>query len=175
MGTNSEFLIPFKGLENGIHNYRFQVSSDFFEKFENSRIQNGNYEVDLILDKRDQMIILDFTFEGQFEAACDRCLANIDIPSFGEDQIVVKLKEEEENATKANIVFIEPDAHILDVSGFINIMIHLHLPLINERDCESEAYKYCDHDILDKIEGGETENEENSGNTWDALKDLNLD
>ena len=175
MGTNSEFLIPYKGLENGIHNYRFQVSTDFFDNFDNAIIRKGNYQIDLIFDKRDMMMILDFSFEGQFEATCDRCLSTIDIPSKGGDQIILKTKEKEEMQEKDNVVILESDESSIDVSVFINNMLHLHLPIINERDCEGDGYKYCDHTALDKIEYGDDQSEKKSGDMWDALKDLNLD
>ena len=173
MGTHNEYLIPFKGLENGIHYYRFQVSTDFFSKFENSRIQKGNYTVDLIFDKRDQMMILDLSFDGNYSGACDRCLVMIDIPHEGQDQIIIKLQGDSNAIESDEVVIIDDDSHEIDVSGFIHEMIHLHLLLINERDCDLENYKFCDHSILDKIDG-EQKKEGGSGD-WDILKDLNLD
>jgi len=177
MAMKEEFLIPFKGLENGIHNYRFQVSTDFFEVFESSRIQKGKYQVDLILDKRDQMIILDFSFEGNYWADCDRCLTNIEIPNTGDDQVIVKYQSSSSGEESEDVLLIEDDVHKIDVAPLIHSMIHLNLPLINERDCEGEDYIYCDHKILDKIDGesdGEDDDDQDS-NTWDALKDLNFD
>ena len=181
MGEKGEFLIPFKGLENGIHNYRFQVSTDFFKKFEKSRVQNGKYQVDLIFDKRDQMMILDFSFEGHFNASCDRCLAMIDIPSNGDDRVIVKQNGSSSVDQNEDVVWIEDDANKIDVAPMIHTMIHLHLPLINERNCEDEDYIFCDHAVLDKIDGESAEesdkddDSDSDSGTWDALKDLNLD
>lgn len=174
MAMKKEFLIPFKGLENGIHNYRFQVSTDFFEKFESSRIKNGEYQVDLIFDKRDQMMILDFSFEGHYLADCDRCLVNIEIPSSGDDRLFVKYQSSSSDEENEDVVLIEDDVHEIDVASMIHSMIHIHMPLINERDCEGEDYKYCDHTILDKIDGeiDDDDEEDDDSNTWDALKDL---
>ncbi len=173
MGANSDYNIPFKGLENGIHNYRYQISTDFFKKFENSRIAECNYAVELILDKRDHMMILDFSFNGEFRAICDLCLAMISIPSEGRDQIIVKIENEAKVNGEENVVMIDPDIHNLDISTFIYDVLHLHLPLKNERDCESDGYEHCDHTILDKI--GSRENNENIGGSWDILKKLELD
>lgn len=178
MGNNTEYIILFKGLENGIHNFSFQVSTEFFTQFEKAIVQKGNYKVHLILDKRDQMLILDFSFEGEYEASCDRCLAQIGIPTIGEDQIIAKLKDENDIEVKDNVVFLEADAHSIDVAPFINDMVHLNLPLVNERDCEADDYKYCDHDILDKLEdsaGEDDKEEETQSGNWDVLKDLNLE
>ncbi len=177
MGINTEYLIPFKGLENGVHKYRFQVSTEFFLNFENSRIKKGNYIVDLIFDKRDLMMILDFSFHGDYQGSCDRCLTIIDIPNEGNDQIIVKFQNDVTLDSSQEVVIIEDDAHEIDVSSFINNMIHLHLPLVNKRNCEEEEYKFCDHSLLDKLERTQEDGDEGRepGTNWDALKDLNLD
>ena len=172
MGANLEFLIPFKGLQNGIHEYRFQVRTDFFEAFENSRIEEGDYEVDLQLEKRDHMMILDFSFTGKFRAVCDRCLSRIDIPSEGSDQIIVKMESQTQKPVEENVIFLDPDAQHLDVSGLIYDALHLHLPIKNERDCEAEDNKFCDRLILDKID--QQEKVKSPDHTWDVLKELKL-
>ena len=172
MGANSEFLIPFTGLHNEIHEYRFQVRTDFFKTFENSRIKEGDYEIDLALDKREQMMILDFSFTGKFRAACDRCLSRIDIPSEGSDQIIVKIESQTQKPVEENVIFLNPDAHHLDVAGLIHDALHLHLPIKNERDCEAADNKSCDRLILDKID--QQEKVKSPDHTWDVLKELKL-
>ena len=175
MDTIAEYLIPFKGLENGIHNYRFQVKSEFFKKFENSRVQNGNYLIDLIFDKRDQMMILDFSFAGKFRASCDRCLTDIDINNSGEDRVIVKIKSTQTIEENEEVIYLHDDDHKIDIAPIIFDMIQLHLPLSNLRDCERDEYKYCNHDVLDKIDFDEDVKSEDENGNWDILKDLNLD
>ena len=172
MGANTEFLIPFKGLQNGIHNYRFQVSTEFFKTFENSRIEEGSYNVDLELEKREDMMILDISFTGTFKTECDRCLSNISIPSKGEDRMIVKIEREASNADEENVISLSHEEHQLDVSEIIFDAITLHLPIKNERDCEKDGYIYCDKQILKRIESKEKVLEKNS--TWDILNKLNL-
>ncbi|MEE9373513.1 MAG: DUF177 domain-containing protein [Saprospiraceae bacterium] len=178
MGNHTEFLIPFEGLENGEHNYRFQVSTDFFENFENSRIQSGNYEVHLKFDKTDQMMILDFSFEGYYHSSCDRCLTMINIPTSGTEQVIVKLLSTTSENENEAVVVIEDDAHQIDVAPFISDMINLNLPLVNERDCDAENYKFCDHTVLDEIGGDRNDtskSDDNISESWDVLKKLKFD
>ena len=172
MGANTEFHIPFKGLQNGINNYRFQVRTDFFKTFENSRIEEGSYNVDLELEKREDMMILDISFTGTFKTECDRCLSNINIPSKGEDRIIVKIEREITTSDEENVISLNQDEHQLDISEMIFDAIILHLPIKNERDCEKEGYAYCDKQILERIVFNEKVLHKKG--TWDILNKLKL-
>ena len=75
MSVLKVFTIPLLGLKIGMHEFDFEVSSDFFAEFEGSPISEANFEVKLYLDKRpDEMLVLVFTFQGTTAAECDRCL-----------------------------------------------------------------------------------------------------
>lgn len=173
MGKNDEFLIPFKGLANGMYEYRFQLKADFFTNFENTQITSGQFDVRLSFEKRDRMIVLDFDFEGDYRAGCDRCLAEIDIPLDGNDRIIAKVQSEASEIEEDNVVIMSDDQHILDVSNMIFDAIHLHMPLKNERDCEADGFVYCDHDVLDKLDSAQDDNDDSD--TWDILRKLSID
>ena len=64
MESLQEFSIAFKGLKDGSHNYHFDIRHRFFGSFENSIIQDGELAVDLILDKRPDLMILHFKING---------------------------------------------------------------------------------------------------------------
>ena len=84
------FTLPIKGLSHGVHSLTFDVSEDFFGQFEGSPIENGKFEVLLELDKRIDMLILDFNIRGKAFTQCDRCLADIKLPLSGENRLLVK-------------------------------------------------------------------------------------
>ena len=64
MNALDYFSVPYKGLGNGIHHLKFFVDSDFFKEFEDSHLDNGNFEVNVELDKRHDHSILNFQIEA---------------------------------------------------------------------------------------------------------------
>ncbi|NJN33387.1 MAG: hypothetical protein HC817_03165 [Saprospiraceae bacterium] len=47
MDNLKEFSIPIKGLKTGVHEFNFHIEKSFFEQFEGSAIQDGDFQVHL--------------------------------------------------------------------------------------------------------------------------------
>ncbi len=56
-----------------MHTYEFDIVDAFFEKVEYSLIDKGNVRVTLNLEKKETMMIGDFSIEGEVKASCDLC------------------------------------------------------------------------------------------------------
>ena len=56
MKNLKEFSLPIKGLKSGVHEFDFEIGNDFFKNFENSPIEEGNFNVHLTFDKHDAFI-----------------------------------------------------------------------------------------------------------------------
>lgn len=177
MDALKPFKIPIKGLKPGIHQYKFDVDRLFFSHFEGSPIEEGNIKVTLKIDKRPEMLVLDFDFEGKTATNCDRCLANIQLPIIGQHQMVVKFTEIEKEDDE-EVIYLTWEAPELDVARFIYENIVLSLPMIKVYDCEEEENPPCNDEMLDylnndqSIPSSETTGEEpESGNSiWSELK-----
>lgn len=169
MDALKQFSIPIKGIQNGVHQFDFQLDTAFFEAFEDSIIKEGFFDVKLEVDKRPDMFVLVFSFEGTVKTACDRCLEIIDLPVEGSEQLLVKLAETP--SEEAEIVYITPTLTSLNVAKYIYEFINLSLPLIKVYDCENDTPRPCNDNMLDYLEPDD--NEEKSNPIWDALKDLN--
>ena len=72
----SKYNIEFKGLNEGSHDFEFEVDNKFFEHFEESLVDNGNILVKVALEKRSAFIKINFKIKGWLELTCDRCLDN---------------------------------------------------------------------------------------------------
>lgn len=180
MKSLTNFVLPFSGLKNGIYLFDYQIDKNFFEKFENAIIKEGNLGVQLKFDKRPSFFVLTFNFSGTIDMICDRCLENFDMPMQGEQQLIVRLdeadKEEEEE-----IVYIKPTDVELDVSKYIYELIHLGLPIrkicVEDENgnptCNTTVMQYLTGDESSEVE--EEEEPKTSGNLWSALKDLKID
>lgn len=177
MSVLKVFTIPLLGLKTGMHEFDFEVNSDFFAEFEESPISEANFKVKLYLDKRpDEMLVLVFTFQGTTAAECDRCLAEIQLPVKGEEQLVVKYADTAKE--EAEVVYLAKGTPEINVARYIYEFIILSLPIIKVYDCEEEDPLPCDVVMLDKLEAinneseEEDKGEEGGSSVWDALKGL---
>jgi uncharacterized protein len=173
MDKLKEFSLPIKGLKNGIHEYNFQIDGEFFENFENSPIEKGNFDVHVTLDKRDAFFELVFDFDGTIQTECDRCTASIDLP-FGDTQNLTVKYSLEESEDDAEIVFITHDTSIFNVAKYIYEFICLSVPYHKTYDCENDEKPPCDFDVLDRIsdEPIAEEKEEENKNPFGDLKNI---
>jgi len=174
MQSESEFVIPYLGLLNGEHYYDFSIDQHFWRKFETSKISEGQMQVSVIFDKLDRHVTLSINCKGAFKAQCDRCVAEIMIPIEFEDTIIVKIQES--SADEIEVTFLDPKTSHIDLAPMIYESIHVHMPMINVKDCEEEGYKDCDQEILDRLYGGsqEIKKEKPSSGIWGELDKLNL-
>ncbi len=167
-----EFVLPVKGMYNGLHQYDWEIGPSFFEQFEQSPVQRAKVAVGLELDKRPDMYDLNFTFEGTVESECDRCLAPIHLPVAGEGRLLVKLGEDE-GLDDPDVIFIHPETQQFNVAQFIYEFIVLNLPMIKVYDCESDTPVPCDFEMLRRInQAQEQASKDNQASVWDELKKL---
>ncbi len=177
MESLKEFSIPIRGLGNRLHEFEFRVDHDFFSHFEDSMIETGEFTVVLEMDKRPDLMDLNFRISGLFDTQCDRCLQPIRLPIEGEHGVIVK-SDSMKSDDDAEIFYIPDAATALDVSRFVYEYVCLSIPLIKMYDCQSEEKPPCDFKVLEYLNrdsdmGQEEENKkESGGSVWDALKDF---
>lgn len=164
----NQFSIPIQGLKEGVHHFNFNIDQEFFKEFEHSPIQESHFEVQLTLDKRADMLVLDFDFEGRFRTDCDRCLAEINLPVKSSQQLIVKYSEDERE--EIELIYISPERSELNVAKFIYEFICLAVPMIKTYNCEDEKPKVCNEKVVDFLKKKEDSQESNP--IWDELNKL---
>ena len=177
MDSLVEFSIPVSGLGNGLHQFQFRIDSQFFSCFEESPIEDGDINVLLDFDKRPDMYVLQFDFEGTVKTDCDRCLASIGLPVSGSEQLLVKFSLDEEDE-EADVIYISPETKKFNVSRFIYEFIILAMPMIKVYHCETETPRPCNPEMLEYLSSGqEKEDPENKEDNpiWEELKKLTRD
>ncbi len=170
----------FNGKNIGTYEYKFEVGDTFFDNFQDSLIKKGDYEVNLVVDIRDRIIILDFEIKGEYSAVCDRCLVDIRIPSEIEHRILLKygaLSGYDEELDLDDVIYIEEGTRVYNVAGIIQQLIVLSKPMSNLYDCENDPNPKCDFKMLEYIDNvsEEVEEEEDDINPmWEDLKKIFL-
>jgi len=172
MNVLDHFSVPYKGLGNGIHQLKFHVDSEFFKEFEDSHMDNGNFEVNVELDKRHDHSILFFEIEGKTNTSCDRCLSPIKLPLKGSFKLHVKHGENE--GSNDEIMFIHPETSILNLAQVVYEYILLSMPLIKVYDCDQENSPPCNFEVLEKLNVEEEVKEAEQNSIWDSLKNIDF-
>lgn len=167
-----EYIIPVSGLKVGSYSFDFQVDSEFFSHFPDSLIKQGNFKVHLDFEKRIDLYELDFSFEGNTKASCDRCLVEVDFPAKGKNQLIVKFSDE--YLEEADVIYIPNKTEKLNVAKYIYEFICLSIPFVKTFDCEEREPAPCDREMLERINGKEETTESNSTENpvWDQLKNI---
>lgn len=169
----SEFLINFGHLAPGEFEFEFTIEDSFFHKFENSVIQKGKVDVLVVLEKKDNMLLLDFTMEGTVIVTCDKCLEDLalDIETFNE--LIVKMGEMNEELSES-VIMISSKENEIDVGQYIYEFLTLAIPMRNVHGDTEEA-PTCNPEILKEMEKHVSQEQAQTNDPrWDGLKNINL-
>lgn len=164
-----QFQLPVKGLKFGLHNYEFQIDSQFFKEFEESPIQIADVNVELGFDKSPDMFVMDFNIRGKIKTECDRCLSVIDLPIESSNQLLIKLSQEEQS-DDADIIFMDPEISNLNVAEYIYDFIVLSIPLKKVYDCMSENPPPCNFQMLEYLNKSNLNDSDGDNPFKEALK-----
>lgn len=178
------YILPIKGLKTGIHEYAYEVGPSFFAAFPDSPVQHAALKLAVTVDRRHGELVIDFDFSGTIRSECDRCLAEIDLPVAGKDQLLVQFSTDStRESTDPQLVLISPDEHQLNLATYAYEFFLLSLPIIKTYECRTGAPPYpCDDALLNKFEQLQHNEEEvadeekaDKPSPWDALKNWKQD
>ncbi|MBC8173524.1 MAG: DUF177 domain-containing protein [Chitinophagales bacterium] len=171
-----EYQIPFIGLKNEVNHFNYEIDKKFFSHFDDSLVQDCRIFVDLSLDKKDRLFILNFDISGTMRSECDRCGEDFDLALHGNHTIYVKLgdlREEDEN--NEEVVWIPDSEAFIDVKEMIYEFVHLSIPIKKTHPDRPDGTTECDPEILKYIITPDTgqEAEIQPDPRWDILNKLN--
>ncbi len=171
MKSPSPLLVKFSGLKEGIHNFNFDIGKKFFESFEYDDFIDVDILTKLKLEKKINMLNLDFFFSGKVKVPCDLTMEPFYIDIKTDYSIVVKFAENK-HSTDDKIIFLSTGTSNIDISTIIFETIVLEVPQkrvhpgIKDGSLKSE--------ILDKLEDLKPKelflNKRDP--RWDKLKEL---
>ncbi|MCF6350387.1 MAG: DUF177 domain-containing protein [Flavobacteriaceae bacterium] len=171
MKNNKEYVILFKGLKIGIHQFEYKINKKFFDSFTYSDFIDTNVKVHLELIKKNTLLELFFKLEGTVRVNCDVSGEEYNQPIFGKLNIIVKYGKKYNNDDE--VILILPYGEFeLDVAQYIYEIIILSTP--SKRVHPGVIDKTLKSDILDKLEEFKsTKNKkEKTDPRWDQLKKL---
>lgn len=163
-----QFVIQFSGLKIGRHEYAFEIGPLFFEHFTIEDVNTGEIHVDFSLTKRENMLELEFEFDGFLSSECDRCLDPLNIPIVSENDLRVKFGDEH-NEENDELLILAHEEYKIDIAPLLYEFISLQVPLRKVHE-ENE----CNQEVISRLHiDQEVEEDNDSPSVWDKLKNLN--
>jgi len=178
MNKEKEYIIQFKGLKEGLHQFDYSIDGLFFDLIEDSLYKDGNIKVILSLKKAMSVLLLDFNISGTVESICDYCLEPVNVIVNSQEKIYVKFGEKYDEPTEDTIVLPHGE-HELDVSKIIYDLIVTSLPIRHIHEFDKNGNSECNPEMLKKLSeysveephsGNEHENQ--SDPRWNELRKL---
>ena len=179
MDILKEFLIPFSGLKLGKHQFEFQVNNTFFTHFGYDEFNDSNIKMNVVLEKKSNMLELNFSHKGTINVPCDLTNEDFDLPIKGKIKLVVTFGEEF-NDDNEELLVLPHGEHQIDIAQYIYEMIVLSVPLrrvhpgIKDGSLKTEALTKL-NELTIKEQKKEIKKEENIDPRWDKLKQLLTD
>ena len=181
MSKTKDFLIPFIGLKLGKHHFEYQISNTFFANFDYDEFQSSDIKVGLVLDKKSNMLELEFKHKGTVNVPCDLTSEDFDLPLKGKMKLIVRFGDEFNNDNE-ELLILPHGEHEIDVAQYIYEMIALSVPLkrvhpgVKDGSLQTEALKKLNELTVKTVkEEKEESKEEDIDPRWDKLKQLLTD
>jgi len=179
MKKTKEYLIPFVGLKLGKHHFEYQIDNTFFDLFDYDEFQNSNIKVNVVLEKKSNMLEISFKHEGIVNVPCDVTGEDFDLPIKSKMKLIVRFGEEFNNDNEELLILPFGEFEV-DIAQYMYEMIVLSVPLrrvhpgVKDGTLESEALKKL-NELAVKETKKENKQEENIDPRWDKLKQLLTD
>lgn len=179
MKKTKEYLIPFVGLKLGKHHFEYQIDNAFFDIFDYDEFQNSDIKVNVVLEKKSNMLEISFKHSGIVNVPCDVTGEDFDLPIKSKMKLIVRFGEEFNNDNEELLILPFGEFEV-DIAQYIYEMIVLSVPLrrvhpgVKDGTLESEALKKL-NELAVKETNKENKQEENIDPRWDKLKQLLTD
>lgn len=176
-----DYIIPFKSLPDGTHEFDFKVGRPLFATIEHTLVEDGNLNAHVTMSKSQQMLKLHFDINGTIVATCDVCLEQFDYPVEDcEGDMIVKFGPTTEEIDDELFQLAETEDEI-NVAQWIYEILAVSLPIRFEHPEDADGNPTCNPEMLKELSKylitdektvSEEPNTEETDPRWDALKKL---
>ena len=173
---NKEYSIPFAGLKQGKHEFKYEIDNTFFEDFEYFEFNDSNIGLEVMLDRMSTMLELELKARGTVNVNCDLTSEPYNQKIEASLDLVVKFGEAF-NDEDDEILVIPHGEHQINIAQYIYEMLVLAVPQkrihpgVEDGTLESDVLKR-----LEELRPRETKRRtEQTDPRWDVLKDLKTD
>lgn len=166
----NRYAIPFVSLAEGKHQFDYDIDDKFFENYELSEIKHASLKADIELERRTNMLTLQFSIKGSIRTECDVCLDLIDVALDTISTLYIKFGDDY-NEESDDVLIIPRQSNEINVAQYIYEFTHLALPVKRVHPLDENDEPTCNSEMLSKLNSLKSDNSDNS--PWDVLKNLN--
>jgi uncharacterized protein len=146
----NQYIIPFAGLKEGEHEFRFNFEKKFFDEHEILEARDGNLEAHVILHKKINLLNLEIVINGNLEIQCDKCLDFFFFPIQSTSTLIVQFGDDE-SASTDEIWILPPGKNELDLEQFFFECIGLCIPIKRVHPDKSDGTAGCNQKMLELL------------------------
>lgn len=169
------YRIPFSGLTTGKHNFEFEIDDKFFDCYEHSLVKKGQLKAEVVLQKQENMLVVNFHIYGTTKLTCDVCLEEFDAPQDFQERVLVKFADDDWNQETEEVIVLSKTDYELDIANLLYEYINVRVPYYSKCAKQGDGVS-CDPAMLAKLGTAEVETdidtEEKTDPRWDILKKI---
>jgi uncharacterized protein len=147
----NQYIIQFKALKEGIHDFSFSVDKPFFEAFEYLAVPDGHVEVKVQLDRKNNMLDLDVDLSGSMQVQCDRCLEYFSLPVNYNGHLVARFSETDKEPDD-EVIWLHPEEHEIGLAHYLYECLSLTMPIRKVHPDMPDGKPGCDPEMLNKLD-----------------------
>jgi len=166
----SDYSVNIVGLAQKTHSFDFILGSAFFEKYGTEVVKTGQFDVKVVLNKKETLIEADFDIEGKAQLICDRSLDLFDHPMKINRRVIFKYGEVAKEVSD-EVTVIPRDLQRLEVGQFLYEFIVLDVP-IKKIHPRFQAEEENDESEEGKLIYQTEKSEDEIDPRWEKLKKL---
>lgn len=167
------YTLPVNSLEEGVHEFDFQVDDTFFKQFEHTEVISGKLKVNVQCERRTHLMNLQFAISGTIRLVCDRCLEEFDESIDVINLLIVKLGDSNVEES-ADVIVIPATDDELNIAKFIFEYVELSIPIAKMHPYDDNGNPTCNPEVLAKLEQYtmHTKPENFADPRWEMLKNI---
>lgn len=170
--TSDAYTIPLQGLKEGMFDETLKIGKEFIDEQKVDGVYDADLSVKVHFVKQVDLHTLHLQLKGTVSVECDRCLEIFALPIEMNQEMIVKIGEQNDDlAEEENVIIVSSEETEFGISSIIYEMIMLSIPLKkvhkNEKDCNSDMMTYLK-------QSKKVKKEVKTDPRWDSLKNINF-
>ncbi len=168
--ARKDFTVQFGSLKEGLHEFRYQLTDEFFALIEQDLIQKGKVNVHLHLERSERHIVCNFILSGWVTKNCDVCLNELQYPVESVQHLHVKITDKEIEA-ESDLISVDSNAYEIDLTNHLYDYVALSLPM--KLECKDAINREeCDENVLEMLTTEKDETDNSNHPEWQKLKEI---
>ncbi|MFN3316376.1 MAG: YceD family protein [Raineya sp.] len=123
-----DYTIGIAKLQNKEYSFSWKGDANFFEAFEDSLVEEGKFEVKLLLRKSEALLHLQLAIKGTLDLICDRSLEEFPYPFETEGIQILRFADHAESISD-EMELIPRGAAEINIAHYIYELIALAVPM----------------------------------------------